>query len=171
MGGRQPMGKNIQLKFWQTEGSGRFRQLWIDLIQSVVLWVFGGAIYFLAEVLWKFRAGNPERISWTMLVLAAIICIPIDLVNEHLTWDMPLLLQAVMGGLGITVVELVVGLVLNVWLELDIWDYSHLPMSLWGQIALPFSGLWVVAAGGGIVLFDWLRHWLYGERRPKYRLL
>lgn len=140
-----------------------------NLLRSVVLWVFGGAIYFAAEITWKILRGRPEAISWTMLVLAAIICIPLDLINENLTWDMPLWLQAVLGGLGITAVELVAGLVLNIWLGLGIWDYSHLPLNLWGQISLLWSVLWILVAGGGIVLFDWLRYWLYCERRPTYK--
>ena len=141
-----------------------------SLLRSVVLWVFGGALYFAAEVAWKILQGRPEAISWTMLVLAAIICIPLDLINEHLPWDMPLWQQAILGGLGITAVELLAGLVLNVWLGLGIWDYSHLPLNLRGQISALWSLVWVLVAGGGIILFDWLRHWLYNEPRPKYRI-
>lgn len=139
-----------------------------NLLRSVVLWVFGGALYFLCEVMWKLAHGRPEAISWTMLVLAAIICIPLDLVNERLPWAMPLWQQALLGGLGITLAELAAGLVLNVWLCLDIWDYSRLPLNLWGQISLGWYAVWVLVAGGGIVLFDWLRYWLYNERRPTY---
>ena len=140
-----------------------------NLLRSVVLWVFGGTLYFLAEVAWKLVNGRPEDISWTMLVLAAIICIPLDLINERLPWDMPLWVQAIWGGLGITAAELVAGLVLNVWLGLGVWDYSHLYYHLWGQISAVWSALWILVAGAGIVLFDWLRHWLYGERRPTYK--
>ena len=138
----------------------------IRILQSVVLWVFGGALYFLCEVAWKLLHGYPESISWTMLVLAALICIPLDLINERLPWEMPLWQQALLGGLGITAAELVAGLVLNVWLGLNVWDYSHLPLNLWGQVSLFWTALWILAAGGGIVLLDWLRHWLYGEPRP-----
>lgn len=140
-----------------------------NLLRSVVLWVFGGTLYFLAEVAWKLANGRPEAISWTMLVLAAIICIPLDLINERLPWDRPLWVQAIIGGFGITATELVAGLVLNLWLGLGIWDYSHLPLNLLGQISLSWTLLWALVAGVGIVLFDWLRYWLYGERRPTYK--
>ncbi|MPN44820.1 hypothetical protein SDC9_192387 [bioreactor metagenome] len=139
-----------------------------SLLRSLVLWIFGGALYFLAEVGWKLARGHPEGISWTMLVLAAIVCIPLDLCNEHLPWEMPLWLQAVIGGLGITAAELLAGLLLNTWLGLGIWDYSGLPGNLWGQICPQFTALWIVVAGAGIVIFDWLRYWLYGEPRPRY---
>ena len=61
------------------------------------------------------------------------------------------------------------GLILNVWLKLDIWDYSRLPGNLWGQVCLKYALLWVVLAGTAIVLFDWMRHWLFQEERPHYR--
>lgn len=138
------------------------------LLRSIVLWTFSGTLFFLFEVIWKLAHGNPEAISWTMLVLAAIICIPLDLANEHIPWCMPIWQQAILGGLGITAAELVAGLVLNVWLGLGVWDYSHLPLNLWGQISLVWSMVWVVVAGFGIVFLDWLRYWLYNEIRPHY---
>lgn len=138
------------------------------LLRSMVLWTFGGTLYFLMEVAWKLIFGHPEEISWTMLVLAILLCIPLDLANERLSWCMPLWQQAVLGGLGITAAELAAGVVLNLWLGMDVWDYSDLPFHLWGQISLVWSLVWILAAGVGIVLFDWLRHWLYEEDRPHY---
>ena len=85
-------------------------------LRSVVLWTFGGALYFLIEVAWKLLTGHPEDISWTMLVLAAIVCIPLDLANERIPWCMPIWQQAIWGGLCITGAELVAGLIFNVWL-------------------------------------------------------
>ena len=49
------------------------------------------------------------------------------------------------------------------------WDYSRLPGNLWGQVCLKYALLWVVLAGTAIVLFDWMRHWLFQEERPHYR--
>lgn len=139
-------------------------------LRSVVLWTFGGTLYFLTEVAWKLIFGHPEEISWTMLVLAVLLCIPLDLANEHLPWCTPLWQQALLGGLVISAAEWAAGVVLNLWLGMEIWDYSHLPFNLWGQISLGWSLVWVLTAGAGIVLFDWLRHWLYGEARPHYCL-
>lgn len=142
-----------------------------SLLRSIVLWVYGGTLYYLGEVIYKLALGHGEEISWTMLVLAAIIAIPLDQCNEHLPWDMPLWLQAVIGGLGITAAELAAGLLLNVRLGLGIWDYSGMPGNLLGQICPEFTALWVVTAGAGIVIFDWLRYFLYDEPRPHYKLI
>ena len=62
------------------------------------------------------------------------------------------------------------GLVLNICLDMAVWDYSTLPGNLWGQICLPFSALWALLAGFAVVLDDWLRYWMFGEDRPHYVL-
>ena len=67
--------------------------------------------------------------------------------------------------------ELLVGLVLNVWLGLDVWDYSWKWGNLWGQICPKFTLLWCLLAGAMIVLFDWMDYWLGGGERPRYRLI
>ena len=70
-----------------------------------------------------------------------------------------------------TAAELAAGLVLNIWLGLDIWDYSALPCNLMGQICVRFTALWCLLAGPVIVAFDWLDHWLCNGERPRYRLV
>ncbi len=140
------------------------------MLRSVVLWMFGGTFYFLIEVLWKIFHNHPENISWTMLVLGIIVSIPLDLCNNSISWEMPLWLQAIWGGTYITISELISGLILNVWLKLNIWDYSNLYGNILGQICPQFTLLWILFAGIGIVMFDWLRYVLYGEERPYYKL-
>ena len=44
---------------------------------SVLLWVWTGTLYFFIEVIWKTSHGRPEMISWTMLLLAIILAVPL----------------------------------------------------------------------------------------------
>jgi len=125
----------------------------------------GGALYGLLELVWRGRT------HWTMMLLAAALCISLDLGNEHIPWRWPLWLQAVAGGLIITAGELAAGLVLNIWLGLGIWDYSALLGNLWGQICFQYTALWCLLAGPVIVVFDWLEYWICGGERPRYRLV
>lgn len=46
------------------------------------------------------------------------------------------------GAALITAVEFVCGCVVNLWLRLRVWDYSHLPLNVLGQVCLPFCVLW-----------------------------
>lgn len=87
-------------------------------VLSMLLWTWGGTAYFLLEVLYKTAMGEPERISWTMLVLAIFLCVPVERCGAELPWEMPLWLQAAACAALVTAAELAAGLVLNVWLKL-----------------------------------------------------
>lgn len=135
------------------------------LLNHVLRWAAGGLLYGLLEIL------HHGYTHWSMILLAAILCIPLDLANNHIPWEMPLALQALLGGLTITAAELVAGLVLNIWLGLAVWDYSGLPGNLWGQICPEYAALWVLLAGIAIVIFDWM-DFLFGDGpRPHYILI
>ena len=137
-------------------------------VLSMLLWTWGGAVYFLLEVAWKSIGGHPERISWTMLVVAVILCVPIERCGAEAPWEWPIWLQAVACAALVIVVELVAGVVLNIWLGLDIWDYSHLPLNFLGQICPQFSALWVVLCLVFVPVFDWLRWAVEGGEKPHY---
>ena len=53
-------------------------------------------------------------------------------------------------------------------LGLNIWDYSNMPLNLWGQICLPFSCLWFFLSAVAIILDDELRYNIFGEEKPHY---
>ena len=59
----------------------------------------------------------------------------LDEVQDH----PPLWLQMLEGAAIVTVLELLVGLVVNRWLGWNVWDYSDMPLNLWGQVCLPFA--------------------------------
>ena len=137
-------------------------------VLSMLLWSWGGTVYFLLEVAFKTLRGETEQISWTMLVVAVIPIIAVERCGEQLPWEVPLWLQALACALLVTAVELVSGLILNVWLGLDIWDYSHLPFNLWGQICPQFSAVWWFLCLLFIPAFDWLRWSVEGGEKPHY---
>lgn len=134
------------------------------LCKAAILASIGGAVYVCLELLFRGRS------HWTMAVLGGVLFLIIGSFNEILPWEMPLLLQAVLGAMVVTMAELAAGILLNRWLGLGIWDYSNMPFNLWGQICLPFSVLWVFLAGIAVVLDDWLRYWLFREERPHYAI-
>lgn len=139
-------------------------------VLSMLLWSWGGTIYFLLEVVFKTLRGKPEQISWTMLILAILLTIPVERCGEQLLWNVPLWLQALACAGLVTAVELAAGLILNIWLRLDIWDYSHLPFNLWGQICPQFAAVWWFLCMVFIPAFDWLRWAVEGGQRPRYHL-
>lgn len=54
----------------------------------------------------------------------------------------------------VTALELVAGLVLNVWLGLGIWDYSSMPGNLLGQICPQYSFAWFLLSWVAIRVED-----------------
>lgn len=141
---------------------------WGKAVLSMLLWTWGGTVYFLLEVAYKTATGHPERISWTMLVLAILLCVPVERCGEQLPWECPLWLQALSCAALVTVTELAAGLILNVWLGLDVWDYSALPLNFLGQICLPFALAWWGLCLLFIPAFDWIRFWVEGGETPSY---
>ena len=137
-------------------------------VLSLLLWFFGGSVYFLLEVAYKTATGHPERISWTMLVVALVLTIPVERCGCELPWSCPLWLQALACAALVTAVELAVGALLNLRLGLEVWDYSSLPLNLWGQICPQYSALWWGFCLVFSPMFDWLRWAVEGGTRPKY---
>ena len=49
-----------------------------------------------------------------------------------------------MGAAVITSVELIFGCICNLWLRMNVWDYSYIPLNLEGQICLLYTVLWAI---------------------------
>lgn len=137
---------------------------------SALLWVWTGTLYFFIEVIWKTSQGRPEMISWTMLLLAIVLAIPLERFGSELPWEMPLLCQATVCAVAISAVEFIAGLVLNIWLGLGIWDYSTMPMNIMGQVCPQFMVLWLFLSIVGIVMLDWMRYAVEGGEKPHYKI-
>ncbi len=135
------------------------------LCKLCTLFCTGGGVYVLIEILARGRS------HWSMALLGGACFLAIGAINEYIPWSLGLLWQMLMGGGIITILELFVGLMVNVQLRWDVWDYSNMPLNLWGQICLPYSLLWVVISLAAIFLDDWLRWKLFQEEKPHYKLI
>ena len=133
-----------------------------NIAKPLVLFLIGGSVYFIMEVI--FRGYS----HWTMFILGGLCFFYLGLINELIPWEMPLQMQGLIGAGIVTALELVAGCILNLWLGWSIWDYSDMPFNVLGQICLPFSLLWVLLSIAAIVLDDYLRYWLFGEDKPHY---
>lgn len=105
------------------------------LAEGFFLLLFGGVTYYGIEVLYRGYS------HWSMGILGAVCFLEIFRIHRLFNF-LPTVAKALMGSCAITALELVAGLILNLWLELRIWDYSNMPLHLWGQICLPFSVMW-----------------------------
>ena len=136
------------------------KMLW----KHVVLFMVFGTIYFLLETLYKGHVTH-----WSMFVLAGVVGILIGNINEYIPWEMPFLYQCGIGMIIATLAEGLSGIVLNVWLKLNIWDYSRVPLSFFcKQCCVPFCMAWFCLSALCIWLDDYIRWKWFGEEKPYY---
>lgn len=133
-----------------------------SVLKYVALFLFGGVAYYLIEILWRGYS------HWTMIILGGLCFVAVGLINNILPWNMVIELQALIGAILITALEFVVGLIVNVNLGWDIWDYSNVPFNLLGQICLPFSLLWYMLSIVVIFTDDYIRYIFFNEKKPVY---
>lgn len=116
-----------------------------SIIKYPMLFLFGGSIYYLLEIIFR-------GYSFTAMIICGGLCFTIcGAINEK-NRCMPLVLQQLVAAAGITAIEFLFGLVLNVWLGLRMWDYSNMPGNILGQICPQFTALWFFLSALGIIL-------------------
>jgi len=104
-----------------------------------------------------------------MFVLAGFIGVCIGRINEDIPWEMSFWRQCMIGMIIATFAEGLSGIVLNVWLHLNIWNYSNTPLRFFfGQCCIPFCLAWYALSGICIILDDYLRWRFFGEECPRY---
>lgn len=129
------------------------------------LFYFYACTYVTIEVFFRTRS------HWTMWLLGGLCGLLIGALNNKTSWNYPLLLQGIQGSAIVTVLEFIFGCILNIWLKMDIWDYSDMPLNLGGQICLPFSLAWIPLSIVCVVLDDYLCYWFFDEEKPRYSWL
>ena len=116
----------------------------------------GAAGYGVVEILWRGYT------HWTM-VLTGGICLSCIYFSERCHCSAPIWKRCLVGSLVISLSEILVGFVVNMVLGWGVWDYSSLPMNLFGQICALYSTLWFLLCLPVTQLCAWLRKILGGD--------
>ena len=133
------------------------------LLKFLILLSSGGLTYVLIELLFRGRS------HWSMFLVGGICFVLIGGLNNWFPWNWSILRQMGISAVIVTVVEFVSGILLNLVLKWDVWDYSNMPFNIIGQICLPFTVAWYILSLLAIVLDDHLRYWIFGEEKPRYK--
>ena len=143
---------------------------------EVLLFLIGGFVYSLIEILWRGYT------HWTMFIVGGMCFVIMGLLNEYkFSWKDSLVKQSLISAVVIIIFEFVSGCIVNLWLKWNVWDYSNLPFNILGQVCLYFFFLWIPLSAFGIWLDDWIRYgiWLlFGKyfpemekrEKPKYKI-
>ncbi len=138
-----------------------------QLNKYLILFLTGGTTYYLIEFIWK-NCISHSNTHWSMFLLGGICFLVIGGLNNWIPWEMSIIKQGCIGAGVVTVLEFIFGILLNIILKLNIWDYSTLPLNILGQICLPFTIIWFFLALIAILVDDYLRYKWFNEEYPHY---
>lgn len=117
------------------------------VLEHLLFSVIGGCLYMTIEVMWRGYT------HWSMGILGGVCFVLVGLLDE-VQQHSPLIVQMAQGAVICTVLELLAGLVLNVWLGLDVWDYSGVPGNLMGQVCPQFTIAWAALSAVAVWVED-----------------
>lgn len=135
------------------------------LSESLMLLALGGTIYYTLEML--FRGFS----HWSMFLLGGLCFWFIGWQGLWIHWRDPLWRQVLRCTLFVGAGEFTTGILVNKWMEWNVWDYSDQPFHLFGQVCAPFLILFSGLCTLGIFLSAYLLHWIYKEAKPDFHVL
>jgi len=127
---------------------------WNNILLTLFLFVAGGTLYYLIELSWR---------GWshpTMGVLGGLCFYLIYHVNR-IFCRRSLLFRSVVSAVIITALELLAGCILNVLMDMSIWDYSSKPLNFLGQICFSMSVLWFLLSVVACILSTIVRKYVF----------
>lgn len=127
--------QNTIIGFFMLIDYQRVGNIMKSIKQDVTLFSIGGLTYGLIEILWRHHT------HWTMLLTGGICFLSLFKLFTKMP-KLPILEKCVLGSVIITIIEFTAGCVVNIWLKMNVWDYSHVPFNLLGQICVLYSTLW-----------------------------
>lgn len=98
---------------------------------------FGALGYGALELLWRGRT------HWSMLIAGGLSFLGLGKIGNKMPKG-NFLKKALAGSVIITTIELLFGLIFNIILKKNVWDYSKLPFNFKGQICARYSILWAI---------------------------
>lgn len=114
----------------------------------MAVFVLGGLAYGVLELAWRGRT------HWTMLLAGGASFLLIYLTAAASA--LPPLGQYALCAVLVTAVEFVTGAVVNVGLGWNVWDYSDLPLNLYGQVCARYTFFWFLLSVPGCALVRFL---------------
>lgn len=100
----------------------------------LLLFIAGGLGYGLLEIIYRGYT------HWSMLITGGVCLLLLYMIavtSRESVWK-----RWLMGGMVITTVEFVAGIIVNIRMDWQVWDYSGLPLNLMGQICAIFFLMW-----------------------------
>lgn len=134
-----------------------------EFLKAAVIFMAGGFIYGAIEILYRGHT-HPS-----MFLLGGLSLLWVGGLNSFFGKNPPLLLQMAIGSAIITLGEFICGVVVNLWLGMDVWDYSKMPFNIMGQVCLLFVFIWFFLSLPAILIEDYMRSGMFNEPKRVYK--
>lgn len=144
-----------------------------ELSRKIVLFYIGFSTYITIEVLFHAKMQMFE-LGWSYLasgLMGAAAFMIIDSFNNNISWDIELPYQMLAGGLVVTLIEFLVGMISVYIFHVKMWDYSNMRFNLYGVICPQFTIFWVLLSAIAIVLADMINYYVFGEGPKPYYII
>lgn len=102
-----------------------------------LIFLAGSCAYPTLEMLWRGRT------HYSMALAGGVCLYLINKICCEKLADRKIFLRCVAGSAIITGVEFGIGVIFNDILKMNVWDYSDMPLNIFGQVCLPYSVLWL----------------------------
>lgn len=106
-----------------------------NIKKDFTIFNFSGLCYISIEIMWR---GYTHYTMFFTGGLCFLILYKIYNKYKNLTFFQ----KYIIGAISITAIEFFVGCIVNLILNMNVWDYSNMPLSIYGQVCLIYSFLW-----------------------------
>lgn len=107
------------------------------ITQDGALFSIGGLLYCAIEIVWRGYT------HWSMILTGGCCCVVLIRVFGKIT-HFKTYSKCLIGSGIITSIEFLAGCIVNIWLKMNVWDYSNMPFNILGQICPIYSVLWAL---------------------------
>ncbi len=119
-------------------------------LDHIIAFISGLIIYPAIEIIYR------QRTHYSMALAGALGMYLIYLTCENFP-RLNIFLKALAGSAIITTIEFTFGVIFNIFLHEDVWNYERLHINFLGQISLLYSFLWFLLSFFVIFLCKLLR--------------
>ncbi len=113
------------------------------IFKNFIVWITGGTIYYFSEILCRGYS------HFSMLLCGGFCFLFVGIIGSRiLDTDKNRMLAIIkimiIGAMIITSLEYITGMIVNVRLNLNVWDYSDMKYNVNGQICGLYSFFWAL---------------------------
>lgn len=147
--------------------------------KHLTLFFVMGLIYLNLEVFFRSLRGilvgftgikYATFAGWTslwMIFVGGFCGLFLGLMNEfEFSRKIPYYIRVILGVIIVFIIELLCGIVLNIFLKLEVWNYSNLPLNICGQISILYIPVWLFICPLAFWIDDLLRYIIYKKEKP-----